>query len=52
MMHNLLRERFEHVDITAAAEEVRPFLRDPRELSLWTKDLFINLASMVEARRP
>jgi len=52
MLHNLLRERFEHVDITAAAEEVRPFLRDPRELSLWTKDLFIDLASTVEASRP
>lgn len=49
MLHELLQERFEHVDIAAAAEEVRPFLRDPRELALWSRELFVKLASQVEA---
>lgn len=46
-LQTLLTKRFESVDITAAAEEVRPFLRDPRELVLWSKDLFMGLASKI-----
>ncbi len=40
----LLEKRFKSVDINAAAEEVRPFLRDPRELALWSEEFFIGLA--------
>jgi len=50
MLHKLLRERFESVDIAAAATEVRPFLRDPRELTLWSKNLFIDLVAQVHDR--
>lgn len=39
----LLKERIERVDIVAAAEEVRPFLRDPRDLTLWSEDFFLDL---------
>jgi len=35
ILHKLLKERFDRIDIAAAADEVRPFLRDPRELVLW-----------------
>ena len=42
-LHRLLKNRFETVDISAAAEEVRPFLRDTRELDLWSKAFFISL---------
>lgn len=49
MLHALLKERFERVDIAAAAEEVRPFLRDSRELALWSRNLFADLASHVQA---
>jgi predicted nucleotidyltransferase component of viral defense system len=42
-LQTLLKERFEQVDISAAAEEVRPFLRDPRELELWSEAFFISL---------
>lgn len=48
-LQTLLKKRIASVDITAAAEEVRPFLRDPRELALWSEDLFIDLASKVKA---
>lgn len=46
-LRTLLKQRFESVDIKAAAEEVRPFLRDPRELTLWSKDFFIDLTDSV-----
>lgn len=49
MLHKLLKERFACVDIAAAAEEVRPFLRDPRELALWSQDLFVDLISQVKS---
>ncbi len=43
-LQDLLKQRFQSVDIKAAAEEVRPFLRDPRELTLWSEDFFVELA--------
>lgn len=42
-LQSLLMERFEHVDPAAAADEVRPFLRDARELDLWNKEFFRDL---------
>lgn len=44
-LKELLLERIEGVDIAAAAEEVRPFLRDPRELTLWSDSFFADLVS-------
>lgn len=40
----LLRERFAAVDFKYAAEEVRVFLSDPRELQLWSREFFDELA--------
>ncbi|HCE42756.1 MAG TPA: hypothetical protein DET40_04345 [Lentisphaeria bacterium] len=42
-LRTLLEQRFKTVDINAAAEEVRPFLRDTRELALWSEAFFIGL---------
>ena len=42
-LQELLKERFKQVDITAAADEVRPFLRDPQELELWSESFFVDL---------
>lgn len=36
----LLEQRFSQVDFTQAAEDVRPFIRDPRSLDLWNRDFF------------
>jgi len=47
-LHNLLQERIKSVDIRAAAEEVRPFLRDARELTLWSENFFLDLVSRVK----
>jgi predicted nucleotidyltransferase component of viral defense system len=42
-LRTLLKQRFKSVDINAAAEEVRPFLRDTREIALWSEAFFIGL---------
>ena len=44
----LLKERVQSVNLTAAAEDVRPFLRDPRELQLWTEKFFLELISQLQ----
>jgi hypothetical protein len=43
-----LKERIQSVDITAAAQDVRPFLRDPRELQLWTEKFFLELIPLLQ----
>lgn len=42
---DLLRERFADVDFKQAAEDVRVFLPDPRELQLWSREFFDGLAA-------
>ena len=41
---DLLRERFAAIDFKLAADEVRVFLPDPRELQLWSREFFDGLA--------
>lgn len=48
-VQTLLKDRIRSVDIAAAAEDVRPFLRDPRELQLWSKDFFMQLIPQLQA---
>jgi predicted nucleotidyltransferase component of viral defense system len=42
-LQSLLSERFGKVDLAAAADEVRPYLRDARELALWSEAFFKEL---------
>ena len=42
-LQSLLSERFGKVDLAAAADEVRPYLRDARELALWSETFFKEL---------
>lgn len=51
-LKDLLKNRFKCVDISAAAKEVRPFLRDARELDLWSQDLFLELADKISEPMP
>ena len=46
-LQTLLKQRIRSVDLAAAAEEVRPFLRDPRELELWSEEFFMDLCERV-----
>ncbi len=39
-VHSMLTERLRQLDAEAMKADVRPFLRDPRELAIWSKDFF------------
>ena len=41
----LLIERFETVDFGQVVADVRPFVRDPRSLEIWSKDFFISITN-------
>jgi predicted nucleotidyltransferase component of viral defense system len=43
----LLKKRFAEVNFQEAADEVRVFLRDAREVELWSKDFFVDLATRI-----
>ncbi len=47
-VRSMLEERISSVDIAAAAEEVRPFLRDARELTIWSRDFFLDLVPRLQ----
>jgi hypothetical protein len=49
ILTRLLRERFAEIDFAKAADEMRVFLHDPRELDLWSTEFFFDLAERVEA---
>jgi predicted nucleotidyltransferase component of viral defense system len=44
---NALREKIEGTDISAAKEEVRPFVRDSLELEPWSRDFFLQLMDKI-----
>jgi hypothetical protein len=48
----LLKKRFAEVDFQAAADEVRVFLHDTREVELWSKDFFVNLTTRIPTVQP
>lgn len=43
-----LLSKIEALDIERAKEDVRPFLKDKRELDLWSTDFFRHIASKIE----
>jgi hypothetical protein len=51
-LREILKERIRSIAIAAAAEEVRSFLRDPRELDLWSEPFFLELCGQVRAATP
>ena len=50
-VQTLLKERIQSVDLAAAAEDVRPFLSDPRELQLWDEEFFMQLILQLQPFR-
>lgn len=48
-VRTLLKERIQSVDMAAAAADVRPFLRDPRELQLWNEEFFMQMVPQLQA---
>lgn len=43
----LLVKRFGEINFREAANEVRVFLQDPREVELWSKEFFVDLANRI-----
>lgn len=43
-----LEERFGSIDFDQAKEDIAPFLKDPRELSLWSDRFFMDLISLIQ----
>ncbi len=46
-LRRLLVERFEQVDFDQARADVRPFVRDPDALNLWSREFFAGLTPQV-----
>lgn len=43
----MLKERLANASINQAKQDVMPFLRNPKELDIWSNDYFIQLADMI-----
>ena len=48
-VHAMLAARLDRVDLAAAAEDVRPFLRDPNDLSCWSREFFSDVFRRLRA---
>ena len=42
-----LKERLSTADIKQVKEDVLPFVRNPKELDIWSNDYFVQLAEML-----
>ena len=47
VLNSLLKKRFGEIDFREAADEVRVFLHDLREVELWSKEFFVDLANRI-----
>ncbi len=43
-----LEERFASIDFDQAKDDIAPFLKDPRELSLWSESFFMALIPLIQ----
>lgn len=48
-VHSMLIERLSQLDIEAVKADVRSFLRDPRELDIWSKEFFADAFGRLKA---
>ncbi len=48
MLRELLRERFETVNFDRAGDDVRPFVSDPDELALWSREFFVGVVDRLQ----
>jgi predicted nucleotidyltransferase component of viral defense system len=44
----MLKERIEKTNIETVKNDVRPFLKNPQELEIWSTDYFLQLADMIK----
>lgn len=46
-LRGLLKERFSRISYDQAKEDIEPFLKDPRELTLWSEGFFMELIPLI-----
>jgi len=51
-LKSILENRINEVDFNQAKEDVRPFIANPVELDIWSKDFFINLLKSIKVHQP
>jgi hypothetical protein len=51
-LHQRLEERFAAIDFEKAKEDISPFVKDPRELSLWGRTFFVELIPQILTAEP
>ena len=44
---DLLRQRLGSADINMVKADVMPFIRQPKELDIWSNEYFLQLANMI-----
>ena len=47
----MLKERIEKTDINAVKNDVSPFIKDPREMEIWSTDYFLQLVDMIQFKK-
>ena len=47
-LKKLLHQRFAAIDFEKAKEDVRPFIKNPDEFSVWSKDFFMQITEQLE----
>ena len=49
---SLLKQRILKTDINAAKNDVRPFIRNPAEMDIWSTEYFLQVADRINISRP
>jgi hypothetical protein len=47
---NLLKERILQTDIKAVKSDVRPFIKNPAEMDIWSTEYFLQVADMIKMK--
>jgi len=47
---DLLLQRIESLDVEKAKNDVQPFIKDMREIELWSKEFFVSVIENIKVR--
>ena len=50
-VHDMLESKLNSIDLEAAGNDVRPFLRDPNDLACWDRDFFLDAFRRLHAAK-
>ena len=51
VVHAMLESKLNSIDLAAAGDDVRPFLRDPNDLACWDRDFFLDVFRRLRAAK-